>query len=157
VHADTFRWPFFDDGHQALAAGLRRWARRELADDGAHDDPDDVDAACRTLVARLGEAGWLRAAVPAAFGGMHERLDVRSLCIARETLARRSGLADFAFAMQGLGTGPISLFGTPEQQRRWLPPVARGERIAASQSPRPRRAPTWPRCAPRRARTATGG
>ena len=91
----------------------------------------DVDATCRDLVLRLADGGWLRYTVPAAYGGVHERLDVRSLCLARETLAYANGLADFAFAMQGLGSGPISLFGTDEQKRRWLPAVVSGDAIAA--------------------------
>ena len=131
MHEATFDWPFFADAHRQLAAELRAWAVREAdvhADGGAHAD---VDAACRTLVRRLGDAGWLRLAVPAPYGGLHERLDVRSLCITRETLGRVSGLADFAFAMQGLGAGPISLFGSDALRRRWLPRVAAGEAIAA--------------------------
>ena len=127
MHAETWGWPFFDDTHRALAADLRAWA---LAHADVHGD-GDVDAACRALVRRLGEAGWLRHAVPGAWGGARERLDVRSLCIARETLARVSGLADFAFAMQGLGAGPISLFGSDALKARYLPAVARGEAIAA--------------------------
>jgi acyl-CoA dehydrogenase len=128
MDASTLAWPFFDDEHRELASRLRAWARREVGD--AHGD-EDVDAACRTLVKQLGDAGWLRYAIPAACGGVHARLDVRSLCIARETLARVSGLADFAFAMQGLGAGPISLYGSPELQRRYLPRVASGDAIAA--------------------------
>ena len=120
-------WPFFDDRHRALARELDAWCAAELGD----GEPDDVDAACRGLVAKLGAAGWLRYAVPAEFGGISDSLDVRSLSIVRETLARYSGLADFAFAMQGLGSGTISLFGTAEQQARYLPAVARGEKIAA--------------------------
>ncbi|WP_066711744.1 acyl-CoA dehydrogenase family protein, partial [Sphingomonas adhaesiva] len=120
-------WPFFDDGHRRLADDLDAWCAAELS----HHHGDDVDAECRALVAKLGRAGWLRYCVPAAYGGVHEQLDVRSLSLIRETLARHSGLADFAFAMQGLGTGTISLFGTEEQKARYLPPVARGERIAA--------------------------
>ncbi|HEX5581135.1 MAG TPA: acyl-CoA dehydrogenase family protein [Gemmatimonadaceae bacterium] len=127
AHPSHYAWPFFDDGHRALAAELEAWARREVPD--AHDDPD-VDGACRGLVRALGAGGWLRWTVPAPYGE-GGRLDVRSLSIARETLARRSGLADFAFAMQGLGAGPVSLFGTEEQKRRWLPRVASGEAIAA--------------------------
>ncbi|HEV2816092.1 MAG TPA: acyl-CoA dehydrogenase family protein [Allosphingosinicella sp.] len=92
---------------------------------------EDVDAECRALVKRLGAGGWLRYCVPAAHGGVHERLDVRSLALIRETLARHSGLADFAFAMQGLGSGAISLFGTEAQKESYLPAVARGEKIAA--------------------------
>ncbi|WP_349360142.1 acyl-CoA dehydrogenase family protein [Stappia sp.] len=121
-------WPFFDDGHRAFAAEVEAFAAREVADLVDHHD---VDGSCRRLVAALGRAGLLRAVVPEAHGGLSDRLDVRRLCIARETLARHQGLADFAFAMQGLGTGSISLYGTPEIQTRYLPPVGRGERIAA--------------------------
>ena len=120
--------PFFTDAHRAFARELSLWAQREIRD--AHESAD-VDAQCRSLVRTLGEGGWLRYAVPAPYGGRHERLDVRTLCLARETLARSSGLADFAFAMQGLGAGPISLFGSDELKRRYLPGVASGESIAA--------------------------
>ena len=120
-------WPFFDDRHRALAADLRAWA----ATHATAPPHADVDEACRRLVRGLGQAGFLRLTVPAAGGGAHERLDVRALALAREILAYHDGLADFAFVMQGLGSGPISLHGTPEQQRRWLPGVARGEKIAA--------------------------
>lgn len=120
-------WPFFDDAHRALGRELEAWCVAELNDDEA----GDVDSACRRLVTRLGAAGWLRYCVPAAYGGMHERLDVRSLALIRETLARHSGLADFAFAMQGLGSGTISLFGTDAQKSAYLPAVARGDKIAA--------------------------
>jgi acyl-CoA dehydrogenase len=119
-------WPFFDGSHRAVAAEAEAFARGPSA-----VDHRDVDAACRALVMRLGESGLLRHAVPAAYGGARDRLDVRSLCLVRETLARASGLADFAFAMQGLGTGPVSLFGSEALRERYLPPVARGERIAA--------------------------
>ena len=103
-------WPFFEDRHRALAVALEAWC-------GAHlpVDHGDVDAACRSLVAMLGAGGWLQHS-GAAVG---EKLDVRSLCLIRETLARHDGLADFAFAMQGLGMGAVSLFGT-DVQREWL-------------------------------------
>jgi len=127
VLADLLRLPLFDDGHRALARGLRSWATEHAEVHGE----GDVDAESRALVRALGDAGWLRHSVPGAWGGARERLDVRSLCIARETLARVSGLADFAFAMQGLGAGPISLFGSEALKERYLPPVARGEAIAA--------------------------
>jgi acyl-CoA dehydrogenase len=120
-------WPFFDDHHRRLAATLEEWCADELSD----DEPADVDAACRQLVAQLGAGGWLRYCVPAAYGGAHEALDVRSLALIRETLARHSGLADFAFAMQGLGSGTITLFGNQAQKQAYLPAVARGEKIAA--------------------------
>jgi acyl-CoA dehydrogenase len=120
-------WPFFEERHRALAAEIERLA-------GISDGPTgqaDVDAACRMLVARLAEAGVLRHTVPAAYGGASERLDVRTLCLVRETLARVNALADFAFAMQGLGAGAITLFGSEEQRRTYLPAVAEGRRIAA--------------------------
>ena len=116
-------WPFLEDRHRDLADGLDRWAAAHL--DGI--DHADTDAACRKLVAALGEAGWLERS--AAEAG--ESLDVRSLCLTRETLARHDGLADFAFAMQGLGTGAISLFGTPAQQAEWLPLTRAGKAISA--------------------------
>jgi acyl-CoA dehydrogenase len=127
--ADTsyLDWPFFDDGHRALAAGVRG-AAPGLA---ALVRDDDVDGSTRTLVRALGEGGWLRCVVPAAYGGARDGLDVRTLCLVREALAYRSGLADFAFAMQGLGTGAITRYGTDAQRARYLPPVLRGERIAA--------------------------
>jgi len=120
-------WPFLDDSHRSLGMELDAWCAANLSDDHAHD----IDAACRDLVAALGAAGWLRYCVPAAYGGVHEQLDIRSLALIRETLARYSGLADFAFAMQGLGSGTISLLGTEDQKRRYLPEVASGRKIAA--------------------------
>jgi acyl-CoA dehydrogenase len=120
-------WPFFDESHRRLAEELEAWCDAELSG----DEPEDVDAVCRTLVGKLGEGGWLRFCVPAEYGGALGGLDVRSLCLIRETLARHSGLADFAFAMQGLGSGAISLFGSDGQKQAYLPAVARGEKIAA--------------------------
>jgi acyl-CoA dehydrogenase len=122
-------WPFFTDAHRGLADELQAFVRGEI--EPMPRDEHDVDGACRHLVRRLGATGVLRLCVPAPYGGAHERLDVRSLCLARETLGRAWGLADFAFAMQGLGSGPISLFGSDALKERYLPPVARGERIAA--------------------------
>ena len=121
-------WPFFDDGHRKLAADLETWSADKLA----HvEHGDDVDNTCRALVKSLGAGGWLRYCVPAAYGGALEKLDSRSLCLLRETLARYDGLADFAFAMQGLGSGAISIAGSEELRRRFLPKVASGEAIAA--------------------------
>ena len=120
-------WPFFDDAHRRLAADLETWCEAELG----HCHGNDIDAECRALVRRLGDGGWLRYCVPAAWGGVHETLDVRSLALIRETLARHDGLADFAFAMQGLGSGTISLFGSEAQKQAYLPAVAKGEKIAA--------------------------
>lgn len=127
--AEGVAWPFFDDAHRRLADDLGTWAAsRHLGE--AHDDAD-VDAACRDRVRTLGEAGWLRWCVPAAHGGALEAIDSRSLCILRETLAFHDGLADFAFAMQGLGSGALSLEGTDAVRAEWLPRVASGEAIAA--------------------------
>ncbi|HYE27036.1 MAG TPA: acyl-CoA dehydrogenase family protein [Allosphingosinicella sp.] len=120
---DFLDWPFFDDRHRELAERLERWCHDYLTD----DEPEDVDAACRALVRKLGDGGWLRYCVPDGEG----LIDVRSLALIRETLARHSGLADFAFAMQGLGSGTISLFGSQAQKADYLPAVARGEKIAA--------------------------
>jgi len=113
-------WPFFEPRHAELARALDEWATRQVP----HEHGADVDAACRALVRALGAGGWLQHAVG-------ETIDTRAICLIRETLARHSGLADFAFAMQGLGSGAISLAGTPEQRARYLPRVARGEAIAA--------------------------
>lgn len=125
-------WPLFEDHHRRLAADIDRWAARSIpAITETAEAHRDVDATCRTLVRTLGAAGWLRYAVPASAGGVHETLDVRSLCLIRETLARYSGLADFAFAMQGLGSGAISTYGSDALKERYLPAVARGEKIAA--------------------------
>lgn len=120
-------WPFLDDGHRRLADALDAWCARDIP----HAHGQDVDAECRELVRRLGAGGWLRYCVPAAYGGVHDAIDVRSLAIIRETLARHSGLADFAFAMQGLGSGTITLFGTAAQRDAYLPDVAAGRKIAA--------------------------
>ena len=125
--AETLRWPFFTDAHRAYAEKLSRWAADTL-----HKLPhDDVDEACRARVKAMGEAGFLTPTVPGEFGGMHPQLDVRTLCLSREILGYYYGLADFSFAMQGLGTGSISLFGTPELKARYLPDVGKGKTIAA--------------------------
>lgn len=122
-------WPFLDQNHRELAEALENWCRIEIAS-YAHDE-GDVDSACRTLLSRLAAGGWLRYVVSSAYGGVHPQFDVRSLCLIRETLARHSGLADFVFAMQGLGSGAISLFGTDAQKAQYLRLVCSGERIAA--------------------------
>jgi acyl-CoA dehydrogenase len=119
--------PFFDASHRVLAADLDAWSATHLA----HLDHGDTDTACRALVRTLGAGGWLRHCVPAAHGGASAALDSRALVVCRETLARHDALADFAFAMQGLGSGPITLAGSAALQARWLPAVARGEAIAA--------------------------
>ncbi|MGZ2412591.1 acyl-CoA dehydrogenase [Sphingomonas sp. F9_3S_D5_B_2] len=116
-------WPFFEECHREVARNVADWAADNLNDRYG----DDLDSECRTLVRELGAAGFLKLCVS---DGMN-RPDVRSLAIARETLAYHSALCDFAFAMQGLGSGAISLFGTLEQKRAWLPKVAAGDAIAA--------------------------
>jgi acyl-CoA dehydrogenase len=121
--------PFFDAQHRELGASAAQWIAAQ------HVDERDDRAACREWVRRLGAAGWLRYGVPAgpegAWGGALPALDSRALVILRETLAFHSPLADFAFAMQGLGSGAIALSGTPAQQAHWLPLVASGAKIAA--------------------------
>ena len=129
--ADTsfLDWPFLESHHRSLAYALDAWAAEHVAPFAQHHG--DVDASCARIAELLGNGGWLRYCVPAAFGGVHEMLDVRSLCIIRETLARHCGLADFVFAMQGLGSGTISQFGSEAQKSAYLPGVATGQKIAA--------------------------
>ena len=146
-------WPFFDAEHRALAEELRGWAGEHLHEEPkgsrvslssgislpkseptgkrSEPEPEDVGARARKLVTDLGKAGWLRHVVPAAHGGARETLDVRSICLVRETLSFHSGLADFAFAMQGLGSAPISLFGSDQLKERYLPGVRDGRSVAA--------------------------
>src|SRR5690606_24995936 len=121
-------WPFLEPRHRELAQALDTWATQHIS----QNHEVDVDAQCRALVKALGDGGWLRHAVAGrAHGGAAEQIDTRAICLIRETLARHSGLADFAFAMQGLGSGAISLHGTPEQRARYLTHVASGEAISA--------------------------
>ncbi len=120
-----FELPFFEPVHRELACRLSAWAQQQVVDES------DDRLACRAWVRLLGEAGWLRYCVPAQFGGALPALDSRALVILRETLAFYSPLADFAFAMQGLGSGAITLAGTPQQQAHYLPAVASGTKIAA--------------------------
>ena len=121
--ADTsyLSWPFFEDRHRKLVAELQRWCQQNLP-----VDHGDVDAACKALVAKLGRDGWLKH----SSAGEGEKLDVRTLCLVRETMAQHDGLAEFSFAMQGLGMGAVSMFGTP-QQRLWLEKTQTGSAIAA--------------------------
>jgi len=121
-------WPFFEERHRTLARDLEIWAGAHLG--ATHDT--NLDEACRKLVRDLGSAGWLKYAIGGtAYGAAADNIDTRALCIIRETLARHSGLADFAFAMQGLGSGAIILFGTEGQKKQYLPRVAEGRAIAA--------------------------
>lgn len=123
-------WPFFDAAHAELAHEARVWAQQNVRE---HDDESRAatDAATRQLVAALGKAGFTRHCVPQAYGGTSVDFDVRAICLLRETLAEHDGLADFAFAMQGLGSGAISLAGSESLRQRWLPQVAAGRAIAA--------------------------
>ena len=133
--ADTsfLAWPFFDEDHRRRARDFEAWTKQALPGllEHAESDLDAVYACVGRLTRELGAAGLLRACVPAAYGGAREALDVRSLCLARETLSRASGLADFAFAMQGLSSAPISLFGSEQQKRSVLPGIAAGTTIGA--------------------------
>jgi acyl-CoA dehydrogenase len=121
-------WPFFEERHRKLAKDLEAWASAHLA--ASHDA--NIDEACRKLVRELGSGGWLKYAIGGtAYGAAADNIDTRAICIIRETLARHSGLADFAFAMQGLGSGAITLFGTEAQKQDYLPGVGSGASIAA--------------------------
>lgn len=128
-------WPFFSDSHRELARRLNTWAAKRFSGGAAPEDRESVDEACRQLVRDLGRGGWTRYCVPqdtaSKAAGAARGFDVRSLALIRETLARHDALADFAFAMQGLGSGAISIAGSPELQERYLPRVVAGEAIAA--------------------------
>ncbi len=131
-YGSHFDWPFLEPRHKALATELEQWAGQTLSDEASDHSVRAVDDACRKLVRQLGDGGWLKYAIGGtAYGGSDNTIDTRALCLIRETLARHSGLADFAFAMQGLGSGAISIFGTQEQRHRYLPRVAEGSAIAA--------------------------
>lgn len=121
-------WPFFNEEHRQLQTELDNWASQNLH----QTHGKDVDQACRDLVKQLGDAGWLKHAIGGkTYGANQDVIDTRAICILRETLARYSGLADFAFAMQGLGTGAISLFGTEQQKTHYLEKVGQGKLISA--------------------------
>ena len=133
VDGNHLDWPFLEPRHKALAVDLDRWALQALSDDHPEGGSvQAVDDACRKLVSQLGAGGWLKHAIGGTpYGASSDTIDTRAVCLIRETLARHSGLADFAFAMQGLGSGAISLFGDPGQKQRYLPRVANGSAIAA--------------------------
>jgi acyl-CoA dehydrogenase len=125
-------WPFFEGKHRELAISLQEWSERHLR--GAHgaNHSENIDQQCRELVHNLGQDGWLRYAVGGmVYGGASDSIDTRTVCLIREILAQHSGLADLAFAMQGLGSGAITLFGSSEQKQRFLPRVVAGSAIAA--------------------------
>jgi acyl-CoA dehydrogenase len=125
--ADTLSWPFFDAAHRGFAQSIAAWADANLT----ALPHDDVDAACRARVRALGDAGFLKAVVAGQYGGLFPQIDVRAVCLAREILAFGDGLADFSFAMQGLGSGAISRYGSDETKSRYLPRVRDGRAIAA--------------------------
>ena len=121
-HPAELNWPFFDDAHRHFKVRLDAWCAEHLAHAHHDESRDAVDAECVRLVRLLGSGGWLAHAVAGrAFGAASDAIDTRLLCLLRETLAFHNGLADFAFAMQGLGTGAISLLGSPEQKQRCRP------------------------------------
>jgi len=126
--SEHLAWPFFEPHHRELANSINHWADHELS----QQHSSDVDEICRNLVRQMGDANWLRYAVSGTdYGGNSAQIDTRVICLMRETLARYSGLADFSFAMQGLGAGAISLFGTHAQRDAYLPKVASGRAIPA--------------------------
>ena len=126
-------WPFFDESHRTFKANLQTWTHQKFAGMHGHDESRDaIDRECVSLVKALGQGGWLKPAIAGkTHGGTADVIDTRAICLLREELAWHHGLADFAFAMQGLGSGAISLKGTPEQQAAYLPRVAKGEALAA--------------------------
>jgi len=131
--ASHLAWPFFDEAHRVFKTQLQEWTSKQFADQHGHDESRDaIDRECVSLVKALGQGGWLKPAIAGkAHGRASEVIDTRTICLLREELAWHHGLADFAFAMQGLGSGAISLKGTPEQQAAYLPRVAKGEALAA--------------------------
>src|SRR5688572_2668007 len=132
-HAAHLDWPFLDDRHRELAGSVTSWLATldPLGSVANPDQPTAADATCREWVQRLGEAGFLRYCVPSAWGGTLDSVESRSLCVLRESLAIHDALADFAFAMQGLGSGAITLGGSDALRAEWLPEVAAGRAIAA--------------------------
>jgi acyl-CoA dehydrogenase len=131
--ASHLAWPFFDEVHRVFKTELQDWTSKQFADQHGHDESRDaIDRECVSLVKALGQGGWLKPAIAGKLhGGASEVIDTRTICLLREELAWHHGLADFAFAMQGLGSGAISLKGTPEQQAAYLPRVAKGDALAA--------------------------
>lgn len=127
VDQSYLEWPFFEEHHRKLAADLEDWCQQSLQ----NIDHSDVDQACKDILSKLAQGGWLKYVVPKAYGGIFDDFDVRSLCLIRETLGRHDGLADFVFAMQGLGSGTITLFGSEAIKSEYLPAVANGTKMAA--------------------------
>ena len=126
-------WPFFDESHRIFASELTTWAKQEIAplENEDHHSNEILDSSFKNIIKKLGEAGWLKYTIPKAFGGALDELDVRHMALARSILGYHAGLADFAFAMQGLGSGSITLFGSEELKQKYLPDVGLGKRTAA--------------------------
>ena len=150
---DSLLLPFFEDSHRQLHEALHAWSAPQLTN-RVHEG--NVDQTCVTLTRTLGKAGWLRYCVPAQYGGALPALDSRSLCLIRQTLGYYDGLADFAFVMAGLGSGPISLFGSDHLKEKYLPKVATGELIAAFALSEPNAGSDVAAMTTRATRTATG-
>jgi len=150
---DSLLLPFFEDSHRQLHEALHTWSAPQLTN-RVHEG--NVDQTCVTLTRTLGKAGWLRYCVPAQYGGALPALDSRSLCLIRQTLGYYDGLADFAFVMAGLGSGPISLFGSDHLKEKYLPKVATGELIAAFALSEPDAGSDVAAMTTRATRTATG-
>ncbi len=129
-NGDHYDWPFLDDSHREIAASIKKWAA-DVLPSFEHESEENPDATAKKLVDKLAGAGWLQYLVPASSGGVSEKLDTRAICLIREHLAYYSGLADFAFIMQGLGSGPITLFGNDKLKQEFLPAVIKGQNIAA--------------------------
>ena len=150
---DSLLLPFFEDSHRQLHDALHAWSAPQLTN-RVHEG--NVDQTCVTLTRTLGKAGWLRYCVPAQYGGALPALDSRSLCLIRQTLGYYDGLADFAFVMAGLASGPISLFGSDHLKEKYLPKVATGELIAAFALSEPNAGSDVAAMTTRATRTATG-
>jgi acyl-CoA dehydrogenase len=150
---DSLLLPFFDDSHRQLHDDLHKWSAQRFTN-RVHQG--NVDQTCVDLTRTLGQAGWLRYCVPAQYGGALPALDSRSLCLIRQTLSYYDGLADFAFVMAGLGSGPISLFGSDHLKEKYLPKVATGELIAAFALSEPDAGSDVAAMTTRATRTATG-
>jgi len=150
VTVSHYDWPFFTDAHRALAREAHAWTAKQSI------DHSDADAACRAWVRALGAAGLLRHCVPQSHGGASVAIDSRALCVLRESLAAHDALADFAFAMQGLGSGAISLDGSDALKKEWLPKVAKGDAIAAFALSEPEAGSDAAAIITRAARTADG-
>ncbi|MCF8171634.1 MAG: acyl-CoA dehydrogenase family protein [Candidatus Methylopumilus sp.] len=150
---DSLLLPFFDDSHRQLHDDLHKWSAQQFTN-RVHQG--NVDQTCVDLTRTLGQVGWLRYCVPAQYGGALPALDSRSLCLIRQTLSYYDGLADFAFVMAGLGSGPISLFGSDHLKEKYLPKVATGELIAAFALSEPDAGSDVAAMTTRATRTATG-